>query len=77
LIESLFENVDATTGNDSDMKLTPKSKVINIDIRRESAVLSRIYKKLTHLGFIELRGNKGYFALVDLDVALQGVQNAN
>jgi len=46
-----------------DEKLTPKSKVININNRTESKALSTVYKKLTDLGIAELRGNKGYYSL--------------
>ena len=63
----------ATTGE----KLTPKAKVINVESRREVQALSKIYKTLVKYGHIELRGNKGYFALVDLKEALQGVQDEN
>ena len=56
-------------------KLIPKAKVINVESRREAQQLSKIYKKLVKNNHIELRGNKGYFALVNLDTALQGVKN--
>jgi len=56
-------------------KLVPKSKVINVLKRSETNALSNTYKLLLKNNYAELRGNKGYFALVDLDVVLQGVQN--
>lgn len=56
-------------------KLTPKGKVINVSKRAEVNALSNTYKILLKNNHAELRGNKGYFALVDLDVALQGVKN--
>jgi len=46
-------------------KLTPKSKVIDTSRRREVEALSRVYKKMVNLGIAELRGNKGYYALMD------------
>lgn len=47
-------------------KLTPKTKVINIKRRKDVDVLSAVYNKLVTNGYAELRGNQGYFALVDM-----------
>ena len=52
-------------------KLTPKKDVININKRKEVEKLSKIYKALIKVGAIELRGNKGYYALKDYDEALE------
>ncbi len=46
-------------------KLNPKSKVIDTSKRREVEALSKVYKKMVNLGIAELRGNKGYYALMD------------
>jgi len=48
-------------------KLTPKTKIININKRKEVEQMSMMYKALVNAGYAELRGNKGYFALVDFD----------
>ena len=54
-------------------KLTVKAKLksINTSRRKDTEFLGRIYKKLIEQGYAELRGNKGYFALVDFeDIAI-------
>jgi len=58
----------------AETKLTPKTKVINTEIRREVEALSRTYKYLMSMNYIELRGNKGYYALVDFDTAIKGAK---
>jgi len=50
-------------------KLNPKSKVINTSKRGEMQRLSKVYKIMRELGIAELRGNKGYFSLMDYDKA--------
>ena len=48
-------------------KLTPKTKVININKRSEVELMGKIYKQLIKQNYAELRGNGGYFALVPFD----------
>ena len=47
-------------------KLTPKTKVINIKRRKDIDALAKVYQSLVKGGYAELRGNKGYYALVDM-----------
>ena len=68
LISLLWSNQKAES------KLTPKVRVINVKKRREVEALSKTYKYLLSKGYIELRGNQGYYALVDFDVAIKGVK---
>jgi len=46
-------------------KLNPKSKVINTSKRKEVELLSKVYKMMVKSGVAELRGNKGYYSLMD------------
>lgn len=57
-------------------KLRPKAKMINISKRREAEALSKLYKKLIEAKAIELRGNKGYFALVSYHEALKSFEGS-
>ena len=50
-------------------KLQPKTKVININKRSEVELLSRVYKKMVRLDIAELRGNRGYYSLMDYNEA--------
>ena len=50
-------------------KLNPKTTVINTSKRREVVRLSTVYKAMIKLNIAELRGNKGYFALVNYEEA--------
>ena len=55
-------------------KLNPKPKVIDIKKRAETTALSKVYKIMIRLNIAELRGNKGYFALVDYDEAYEAFE---
>ena len=48
-------------------KLAPKTSVINTSKRKEVDRMIRVYKMLIDNGYAELKGNKGYFALVDFE----------
>jgi hypothetical protein len=69
--EEMIYGLYANTFNSDNTKLTPKKDVININKRKEVEKISKIYKVLTKAGAIELRGNKGYYALKDYDEALK------
>jgi hypothetical protein len=69
--DNLFDFSEEHIGNDLINKLTPKNKVININKRSESQMLSNLYKRLIKLNVVELRGNKGYYALKSYHEALQ------
>jgi len=71
LIQALYAGVNMNTGDKKDKKLTVKSKVINSTKRAEVQKLSSVYNILTTNGIIELRGNKGYFAIEPIEKALQ------
>jgi len=68
--EELIDSLYATVTEDN-QKLTPKSKVINSTKRAEVQRLSKVYGILIKRGIIELKGNKGYYALEPLEKALQ------
>ena len=71
LIYALYVDVNMNTEDEKDRKLTTKSKVINTTKRAEVQKLSNIYNILTTSRIIELRGNKGYFAIEPIEKALQ------
>ena len=71
LIYALYADVNITTGDEKDRKLITRAKVINTTKRTEVQNLSKIYSILTKRGIIELRGNKGYFAIEPIEKALQ------
>jgi len=48
-------------------KLVSKPKVININKRKHVEALTKVYVSLVKKGYAELRGNKGYFALVNMN----------
>jgi len=48
-------------------KLVSKPKVININKRKHVEALTKLYTSLVKNGYAELRGNKGYFALVNMN----------
>jgi hypothetical protein len=70
IIKYLWLDVDMTTGKDKDRKLTPKANVVDISKRRNTARMREVYEYLIDLNYAELRGNKGYFALVDYETAM-------
>jgi len=71
LIYALYADVNITTGDEKDRKLITRAKVINTTKRTEVQNLSKIYSILTKRGIVELRGNKGYFAIEPTEKALQ------
>jgi len=48
-------------------KLASKPNVINIRKRNDVEKIAKVYEALKANGYAELRGNKGYFALVDFE----------
>jgi pyruvate kinase len=56
----LFKNTTVKANE----KLTPKTQVIDIDQRRQTEAIVKVYKKLQELKIIERKGsNGGYYAL--------------
>jgi len=66
LIKALYSTV-----TDENSKLVSKPNVIDTTKRVQVQKLSKIYDVLKRSNIIELRGNKGYYALQPLDNALQ------
>ena len=66
LIKALYSTV-----TDENSKLVSKPNVIDTTKRVQVQRLSKIYDVLKKSNVIELRGNKGYFALESLETALQ------
>ena len=71
ILARLYDARDRDGSIEANQKLNTKSSVININNRGESQAFSNASKELTGLGIIELRGNKGYFALVSYDTAIK------
>jgi hypothetical protein len=77
LIYALYADVNIDTGNEKDRKLITRAKVINATKRTEVQNLSKVYSILTKRGIVELRGNKGYFALESVESALEAYREGN
>ena len=73
LINLLWNNGEVKIGD----KLTPKTKVINSNKRRDGELLVFVYKLLVQSGYAELRGNQGYYAVADYQTALGVVGGSN
>jgi hypothetical protein len=54
-------------------KLTPKSKVINPNSRREDEKIRAIYNKLLESDVIEYKPSQGYYARADYETALRAI----
>ena len=73
--DNLFDFSDNHKKDNRVNKLTPKEKLIDKSKRAENQMLSSLYATLVKSNCIELRGNKGYFALVDYQTALNALEN--
>lgn len=75
--DNLFDFSEENRNNDRINKLTPKPKVIDPTKRKHTTALAKVYKKLVDLDYAELRGNKGYYALVDYHTAVEAFREAD
>ena len=73
--DNLFDFSDDHKKDNRVNKLTPKDKIIDQSKRSEVQSLSSLYTTLLKANCIELRGNKGYFALVPYEVALRTLKD--
>jgi hypothetical protein len=72
ILSRLYANGAIQEGN----KLTPKTTTIDIKKRSSVDILSNVYKILIKGSIIELRGNKGYYALKGYSEAIEAIKGA-